>query len=103
MHCNYLLMRRHRRRKVGFIGKVFRLQGKGVYKPDVMRYEQAYIDAWSQPGALACSLKYYHALFGEMRQAIKRFVRNGYRNCIFFAVYYDKVRYLLRLDWIGDT
>jgi hypothetical protein len=25
-----------------------------------MRYEPAYIEAWSQPGALACSLKYYY-------------------------------------------
>jgi pimeloyl-ACP methyl ester carboxylesterase len=31
-----------------------------------------YIEAWSQPEMLNCMVKYYRALFGEMRQAIKR-------------------------------
>jgi pimeloyl-ACP methyl ester carboxylesterase len=34
--------------------------------------KQIYIEAWSQPGALDCSLKYYHALFGEMRQVLQQ-------------------------------
>lgn len=42
-------------------------------KPGTFTQEdkQAYIEAWSQPGALTCSLKYYHALFGDMRHAIQ--------------------------------
>src|SRR5713226_3274839 len=37
------------------------------------------------------------------RKKTKRFVRNGYRNFIFLGVYYDVVRYLLKLDWIRDA
>ena len=34
--------------------------------------KQIYIEAWSQPDMLYCMVKYYRAIFGEMRQAIKR-------------------------------
>ncbi len=33
---------------------------KVFIKPDVTRCDQAHIEAWSQPGALACSLEYYY-------------------------------------------
>lgn len=34
--------------------------------------KQAYIEAWSQPGMLECMIKYYRAMFAEMRSAIQQ-------------------------------
>jgi hypothetical protein len=41
-----------------------------------MRYEQAYIEAWSQSGALACSLKYYYDHAELVHKLIGKFLED---------------------------
>jgi hypothetical protein len=44
-------------------------------KPDVTRFEQAHIEAWSQPGALACNLKYYYDHAEFVNPLIREFLK----------------------------